>query len=103
MEGHSRVHAERKAAEDQLEIDLDAKYSQLGEDEVKELVVGEKWLAAIDAAIHGELDRVSQTLAARVKELAERYATPLSNLGGRVAELEAKVVGHLERMGVTWK
>ena len=30
-------------------------------------------LAALDAAIHGEMDRVSQQLTSRVKELAERY------------------------------
>ena len=41
------------------------------------LVVDDKWLAALDAAIHGEMDRVSQQLTQRVKELAERYETPL--------------------------
>ena len=36
-------------------------------------MVDDKWLAALDAAIHGEMDRVSQQLTQRVKELAERY------------------------------
>jgi type I restriction enzyme M protein len=45
------------------------------------------------------MDRVSQALTARVKELAERYETPLPALVSRVAELEAKVSRHLERMG----
>jgi type I restriction enzyme M protein len=35
----------------------------------------------------------------RVKELAERYETPMPQLTERVAELEAKVNRHLERMG----
>jgi type I restriction enzyme M protein len=34
-----------------------------------------------------------------VKELAERYEAPLATLTDRVAGLEAKVKGHLERMG----
>ena len=38
----------------------------------------------------------------RVKELAERYETPLPALTSLVAEREAKVNGHLERMGVSW-
>ena len=59
----------------------------------------DKWLAALDAAIHGEMDRVSQQLTQRVKELAERYETPLPQMVSRVAELEAKVNRHLERMG----
>jgi type I restriction enzyme M protein len=29
----------------------------------------------LDARIHGEMDRVSQQLTTRVKELAERYET----------------------------
>ena len=75
-----------------------AKYPTLAEDEVKTLVVDDQWLARLDADIHGEMDRISQ-LTQRVKELAERYETPLSQLSDRVADLEAKVNGHLERMG----
>ena len=57
------------------------------------------WLAAIGARIHGEMDRVSQQLTTRVKELAERYAMTLPVLTRNVVKLEAKVKGHLERMG----
>ena len=46
---------------------------KLTEAEIKTLVVDDKWLASLDAAIHGEMDRVSQQLTQRVKELAERY------------------------------
>ncbi len=49
-------------------------------------MVDDKWLAALDAAIHGEMDRVSQQLTQRVKELAERYETPLPQMVSRVAE-----------------
>ena len=49
------------------------------------------------------MDRVSQQLTQRVKELAERYETPLPQMVSRVAELEAKVNRHLERMGFSWK
>ena len=45
------------------------------------------------------MDRISQSLTQRVKELAERYETPLPQLSERVAELEEKVNGHLARMG----
>jgi type I restriction enzyme M protein len=91
----------------EAEADLDAKtykkYTMLTEVEIKALVVDDKWLAALDAAIHGEMDRISQALTQRVKELAERYETPMPQMVDRVAELEAKVNGHLERMGFSWK
>ncbi len=67
------------------------------------LVVYDKWLATIDRAIHGEMDRISQTLAGRVKELAKRYEMPMPAMVSRVDELEAKVNRHLKRMGFTWK
>jgi type I restriction enzyme M protein len=38
-----------------------------------------------------------------VKELAERYETPMPEMAGRVAELEVNVTRHLERMGFSWK
>jgi len=66
-------------------------------------VVDDKWLSALESAVHAELDRVSQALTRRVKELAERYETPLPGLSAKVADLEAKVDRHLERMGFAWK
>ena len=92
-----------KEAEAALDDQAYAKYPKLTEAEIKALVVDDKWLAALDAAIHGEMDRVSQQLTQRVRELAERYETPMPQMVGRVAELEAKVDRHLETMGFAWK
>ncbi len=86
-----------------LDIKVYAKYPKLTEAEVKTLVVDHKWLAALDATIHGEMDRISQALTQRVKELAERYEMPISQMVSRVAELERKVDRHLEKMGFAWK
>ena len=69
-----------KDAEAALDAKAYAHYPKLTEAEVKALVVDDKWLAALDTAIHGEMDRVSQELTKRVKELAERYETPLPQI-----------------------
>jgi type I restriction enzyme M protein len=45
------------------------------------------------------MDRISQSLAQRVKGLAERYETPMPQLVERASELETRVGRHLERMG----
>ena len=94
----------------ELEADLDqktyAKYPDLNqaeaEAEVKQLAVDDKWLGTLQAAISDEMDRVSQTLTQRVKELAERYEIPLPQLTRRVSELEANVAEHLQKMGFVW-
>jgi len=92
-----------KDAEASLDANALAHYPKLTEAEVKTLVVDDKWMAALDAAIHGEMDRVSQQLTQRVKELAERYEIPLPQATERVAELETKVNRHLAKMGFAWK
>jgi len=63
-------------------------------------VIDDKWMARLAASVQGELDRVSQTLTGRIRELAERYATPLPQLTDEVAVLAARVEGHLAKMGV---
>jgi type I restriction enzyme M protein len=96
-----------KDTEAVLDTKAYGQYPRLTEDDVKTLEVDDKWLAALEAAIHGEMERISQALTQRVKELAERYETPLPQMVNRVAELEAKVNRHLERMGFSmngeWK
>jgi type I restriction enzyme M protein len=90
---------EADAALDKLTYE---KYPQLSVDEIETLVVNDKWLAALAMAMQGELDRVSQTLTTRIRQLAERYDTPLPKLVGEVADLSARVEEHLKRMGAVW-
>jgi type I restriction enzyme M protein len=95
--------AERKRKLKEAEAALDAKtyarYPKLTVAEIQALVVDDKWLAALEARVHGETDRVSQVLTRRVRELAERYETPLPDLETLVTALGTKVRRHLERMG----
>ncbi len=58
-----------------------------------------KWLTAVSMAVQGELDRVSQTLTGRIRELSERYERPLPDLIDEVESLSNKVNAHLVKMG----
>ena len=103
LEKQTDAKTRLKIARQELDAKLDAKYPTLTEDDIKTLVVDDKWLATIAAAVQGELDRVSQTLTGRIRQLAERYATPLPQLTEEVATLAARVDGHLKKMGAVWK
>ena len=46
------------------------------------------------------MQRLTQQLARRVKELEERYARPLPELEREVEAFGEKVEGHLKRMGL---
>lgn len=89
-----------------LEAELDAKayaqYPKLTIEEIKALVVEDKWLAALSATVSGELERVSQKLTSRVRDLALRYESPLPVLVDDVAALSARVEEHLRKMGAVW-
>jgi type I restriction enzyme M protein len=88
-----------KEAEEAIDRLAYGQYSDLSEAEIKGLVVNDKWLARIEAEIAGEMERVSQGLAQRVKVLALRYAVALPEVTKQVAELEERVAAHLAKMG----
>jgi type I restriction enzyme M protein len=92
-----------KETEAILDAKVYAQYPRLTETEIKTLVVDDKWLTVLDAAIHGEMDRISQALTQRIKDLADCYEVPMPKMVSRVSDLEAKVNRHLERMGFSWK
>ena len=99
VEQEAEAAAKLKAAQDALMEKVLAKYANLTEDEVKALVVDDKWLATVSAAVPGELGRVSQALTGRVRQLAERYAAPLPRLTGEVAIIAARVQSTLKLIG----
>jgi len=99
IEKEMATSAKVKDAQETLMARVAAQYGKLTEDEIKTLVVDDKWQATLAAAVQSELDRVSQTLTGRIRQLAERYATPLPQLTGEVATLAARVDKHLKKMG----
>lgn len=88
-----------KEAQRELDVKVIAMYVRMTQPEVQVLVVHDKWLATLTRRVQGELDRVSQTLTGRIKQLADRYATPLPQLAQEVDALQAKVSEHLKKMG----
>lgn len=54
---------------------------------------------ALEAAVQGEVDRISHQLAGRMQELAERYGSTLPEIVDKVEDLAAKVATHLRKMG----
>jgi type I restriction enzyme M protein len=103
LEQQTDAKTKRKTAQEDLDKKIDANYPKLSETKIKTLVVDDKWMAHLSAAVQGELERVSQTLTGRVRELADRYATPLPQLTVEVATLAAQVEEHLKQMGALWK
>ncbi|MDZ7704023.1 MAG: N-6 DNA methylase [Trueperaceae bacterium] len=99
LERESALKSQIKEADAALDTLAYDKYPQLSVDEIKALVVEDKWLTTLTTAVKGEIDRVSQNLTGRIRQLAERYDTPLPQLTDDLNELSARVDEHLKRMG----
>ncbi|WP_447511397.1 type I restriction-modification system subunit M [Acinetobacter geminorum] len=91
-----------KELQEALDLKVFTKYPTLTEDEVKDLVVQDKWFATLNSSIEAEIERVTQQLANRVKELNERYAEPLPQITQNFEVLSLKVAKHLKAMGLEW-
>ena len=95
----SKVSRAVKKEQEALDQQVLARYATLTEAEIMALVVEDKWLATIQATIASEVQRVTQELTDRVKELEERYTNPLSELARDVETFSVKVAEHLREMG----
>ncbi|PLR64537.1 type I restriction-modification system subunit M [Pseudomonas sp. QC2] len=98
------AEADAKSA---LKVETDAldkcvfrQYSALIPCDIQALLIEDKWLASLQAGIEAEIERVTQQLANRVRELEQRYASALPELTADVESLSKRVVGHLRAMGL---
>ena len=95
--------AAKKAVKDaQGELDLTTlkKYGDLTEDDVKTLVLDDKWRATVVRRVGGEVEALTLGLVARIQQLGERYEATVEDLDAELDELEAKIAAHLAEMGV---
>ena len=102
IEQVASIGSRLKTAQNSLMTRVADQYGKLAEKDVKALVIDDKWMATLEAAVQGELDRISQTLAGRIRELAERYARPLPQLMEETETLSLRVEAHLKQMGIRW-
>jgi len=101
-EQQSTLNTMLKQKENTLDALCLAKYPKLSSNEIKSLVVDDKWMHQLEANITVEMDKVSQTLTQRISELESRYETPVQALADEADAMTAKVNAHLQQMGFVW-
>jgi len=82
-----------------LLLALDKKYKELTEEEIKRLVIENKWFASLQKHLESEMQRISQQLTSKISSLAERYSQTLQEIDNDINSLEEKVAKHLQQMG----
>lgn len=102
MDDEAEIQAKIKTAKAELEKKVIAQYPKLTIDEIKTIVVEKKWMANMEQRIRTEMDNISHRLTQRIKELADRYETPMPKLTNDVALLTSIVEDHLKKMNYKW-
>jgi type I restriction enzyme M protein len=94
--------AKKSAKEAQAKLDLATfkQYGKLGEDEIKTLVLNDKWQAAVLRRISSEVESLTLDLVVRLNELGGRYAETIGQLDQSLYRIATKIEGHLAAMGV---
>ena len=105
LELYEEESAAKKAVKDAQSV-LDKKvlqkYGELTEEDIKRLVVENKWFGKIRAFIEEEVEKLTQELSSRIKELEERYSQTLPDIEKEVDQFSIKVAEHLKKMGLVW-
>lgn len=99
---NAEAAAKKAVKEAQAELDLATlkTYGDLTEEDVKTLVLDDKWQATVVHRVSGEVEALTLDLVARIQQLGERYAETVSDLDAELESLDAKVANHLAAMGV---
>lgn len=75
------------------------KYPTLTVDEIKDMVINDKWHTAIVGGANDEAMRVRLAIEEQVATLVARYERRLSDISDSVTDLENRVKSHLAKMG----
>lgn len=95
----SEVDKKIKTIKDELDKKIIKKYEELSVNEIKDIVINNKWITSLSFSIEVLLDSISQILSNKILELAKRYEIPINKIEAEVIDLEKKVLDHLKRMG----
>ncbi len=99
LSSETQLNKDIKDIKEKLYTKVIKKYTELTVDEVKTLVVDDKWLATLKNKFEEHLNDLTQSLSQRIKEVSLRYEATVAELESRRETLKEKVQAHLALMG----
>ena len=84
-----------------LNNDIIRKYDELSVNEIKDLMINNKWIETFHRKILEEMQLISHKLTHRIAELSDRYNKTLPSHLHELSILEEKVKTHIVKMGFT--
>jgi type I restriction enzyme M protein len=102
MEKQTNLRTKIRLIQKKLDDDLRQKCSILSIQEIKDLVIDDKWLHILNNSINKEFEKIFNILAGRLLELENRYEKTLPEIENNVKLAAKEVDQHMKNMGFKW-
>ncbi|GAA7070110.1 type I restriction-modification system subunit M [Helicobacter pylori] len=100
LEAKNKVLKMKNKAYEELELKAFHQYKNLELDEIKDLIIQDKWLKSLKNALENKILKRINAFTSALNEIISNYSNSLLELDKEVKESESKVLEHLKDLGV---
>lgn len=100
LEAKNKVLKMKNKAYEELELKAFHQYKNLEINEIKDLIIKDKWLNSLKNALEDKIQKRINAFASALNEIISSYSNSLLELDKEVKESESKVLEHLKDLGL---
>ncbi|GAA7049172.1 type I restriction-modification system subunit M [Helicobacter pylori] len=100
LEAKNKALKMKNKAHEDLELKAFHQYKNLKLDEIKDLIIQDKWLKSLKNALENKILKRINAFTSALDEIISNYSNSLLELDKEVKESESKVLEHLKDLGV---
>lgn len=90
----------KNKAYEELELKAFHQYKNLEINEIKDLIIQDKWLNSLKNALEDKIQKRINAFTSALNEIIQTYSNSLLELDKEVKESESKVLEHLKDLGL---
>ncbi len=100
LEAKNKALKMKNKAHEELELKAFHQYKNLKLDEIKDLIIQDKWLNSLKNALENKIQKRINAFTSVLNEIISSYSNSLLELDKEVKESESKVLEHLKDLGL---
>ncbi len=100
LEAKNKVLKTKNKAHEELELKAFHQYKNLEINEIKDLIIKDKWLKSLKNALENKILKRINAFSSALNEIISSYSNSLLELDKEVKESESKVLEHLKDLGL---
>ncbi|RVZ45843.1 type I restriction-modification system subunit M [Helicobacter pylori] len=100
LEAKNKALKMKNKAYEELELKVFHQYKNLEINEIKDLIIQDKWLKSLKNALENKIQKRINAFTSALNEIIQTYSNSLLELDKEVKESESKVLEHLKDLGL---